>query len=73
MAKRQSKHDEIIEGTRVRVYATRSEYEVLFGDGDIADPEADVRCYPKAGYPALWARQGHAEWKMLNAAKEAKA
>lgn len=58
MAKRQPKVDEVIEGTRVRVYATRSEFEVLVGDGDIADPEAPVWCYPKIGTADAWARQG---------------
>jgi hypothetical protein len=59
--KRQPKFDQVINGTRVRVYATRSEYEVIFNDDDIADPASEVLCYPKAGLPAVWAKQGLAE------------
>jgi hypothetical protein len=59
--KRQPKFDDQIDGVRVRVYATRSEYEVIFDDDDIADPNADVLIYPKVGDPAAWARQGLAE------------
>jgi hypothetical protein len=32
---------------RVRVFATRSEFEVVFNDDDIDDPSAQVLCYPK--------------------------
>jgi len=60
-AKRQPKYDETVRGTRVRVYATRSEYEVLIGDGDVADPDAEVWCYPKVGTPGTWAAQAIAE------------
>jgi hypothetical protein len=63
MAKRQPKFDEVLNGTRVRVYATRSEYEVLIGDGMIEDPEADVWCYPKLGIPSTWAAQALAEYQ----------
>lgn len=56
-SKRQPKHDEIIDGVRVRVYATRSEYEVLVGDGDIDDPSAEVWAFPKFGTPDAWAHQ----------------
>lgn len=55
--KKQPKHEETIDGVRVRVYATRSEYEALIGDGEIDDPEAHVLCYPKVGAPADWAHQ----------------
>ena len=44
---RKPKFDEVIEDVRVRVYSTRSDLEVIFGDGDIDDPEADVWCYPR--------------------------
>jgi hypothetical protein len=47
MGKRQPKYDGEIEGVRVRVYATRSEYEALVGDGEIDDPEAPVWVFPK--------------------------
>lgn len=33
---------------RVRVFATRSEYEVLIGEQEIDDPEAPVWCFPKS-------------------------
>lgn len=58
MAKRQPKFDEVIRGVRVRVYATRTVYEVIFDDDDISDPDADVICYPKIGLPSDWAQQG---------------
>lgn len=60
---RTPKYDETIDGHRVRVFASRSEYEVLIGDGDIADPDADVRVYPKLGTPDVWAQQGLLDWK----------
>ena len=65
MSKRQPRLDTVIDGTRVRVYATRSEYEVIFGDDDISDPGAEVLCYPKVGFPGMWARQGLAERKVF--------
>lgn len=43
---------------RVRVYATRQEYEVLLGDGDIADPDSPVWCFPKIGDGLVWADEG---------------
>jgi hypothetical protein len=61
MAKRMPKFDGKIEGTRVRVYATRTEYEVIFNDDDIANSEAEVILYPKVGNPETWARQAMAE------------
>ena len=61
MSTRKPKFDGVITGTRVRVYATRTEYEVIFGDDDISDPEAEVFCYPKIGLPSMWANQGLAE------------
>lgn len=63
MAKRQPKFDDVIDGVRVRVYATRSEYEVIFNDDDIADPNADVTLYPKIGEPSAWAQQGRLEYR----------
>lgn len=63
MAKRQPKFDDTIDGVRVRVYATRSEYEVVFDDDDIADPTAEVWCYPKIGDPSAWAHQARHEHK----------
>lgn len=62
-SKRKPKHDDTIDGVRCRVYATRSEYEVIFDDGDIDDPAAEVFCYPKRGDAADWARQARAERK----------
>lgn len=55
---RKPKLDTIIRGTRVRVYASRSEYEVVFGNDDVADPDAYVMCYPKIGDAFAWADQG---------------
>ena len=55
-SKRVPKFDALIENVRVRVYATRSEFEVLIGDGDIADPDAPVWCYPKVGEAEIWAK-----------------
>lgn len=57
MAKKQPKFDDTIDGVRVRVYATRSEFEALVGDGEIDDPEASVWCFPKIGTPDAWAHQ----------------
>lgn len=57
MAKKQPKYETTIDGLRGRVYASRSEYEVLIGDGDIADPAADVWAFPKIGEPTMWAEQ----------------
>lgn len=62
MATRKPKFDAILDGIRVRVFATRTEYEVVFKDDDIADPAAQVLCYPKVGEPSIWARQGRAEY-----------
>lgn len=56
---RKPKYETTIEGVRVRVYATRSEYEVLVGDGDIADPKAEVWMFPKIGAPDAWAHQAY--------------
>ena len=64
-ANRKPKFDQVIEGTRVRVYATRSEYEVIFDDDDIADPASPVLLYPKVGYPEIWAKQGLGERRTL--------
>lgn len=61
MAKRQPKFDGEIDGVRVRVYATRTEYEVIFNDDDIADKGAKVLCYPKIGTAEAWAHQGRLE------------
>lgn len=57
MSKRQPKFDTMIDGVRVRVYATHTEYEALIGDGEITDPDAPVWCFPKVGSPSIWARQ----------------
>jgi hypothetical protein len=54
---RKTKYEETIDGTRVRVYATRSELECLIGDGDIADPEQEVWVYPKIIGPYAAAHQ----------------
>lgn len=63
MSGRQAKFDQVIDGVRVRVYATRSEYEVIFNDDDIADPAAQVLCYPKAFGIGVSARQGRLEYQ----------
>lgn len=62
-ATRKPKFDAVLDDVRIRVYATRSEFEVLYGDGDIADPEANVRVYPKIGAPGDWARQGRLDYE----------
>lgn len=57
MTTRQVKYEEIIKGVRTRVYATRSELEVLLGDGSIDDPDATVWVYPKMIGPYAAAHQ----------------
>ena len=47
MSTRKPKFDEVLDGVRVRVFSTRSEFEVVFNDDDIDDPSAQVLCYPK--------------------------
>ena len=47
MSTRKPKFDEVLDGVRVRVFSTRSEFEVVFNDDDIDDPIAQVLCYPK--------------------------
>lgn len=59
-AARKPKFDEVLDGVRVRIYATRSEYEAIFNDDDITDPEAEVIVFPKLGgpgAPTAWAHQ----------------
>lgn len=54
---RQPKFDVVRDGVRYRAFATRTEIEVLVGDGDIADPEAEVWVYPKVfGFDAAIAQ-----------------
>jgi hypothetical protein len=62
MTTRKPKLDEVIKGVRVRVYATRSEYEVVFNDDDVDDTSAQVLCYPKMGGLNVWAHQARAEY-----------
>lgn len=57
MSTRKPKFDDVLDGVRVRIYATRSEYEAIFNDDDIGDPNTDVTCYPKVGEPSAWAAQ----------------
>lgn len=57
MATPRPKIDTTRDGLRVRVYARRSEFEVLIGEGDIADPEAEVWCFPKIGTAEVWVDQ----------------
>lgn len=59
---RKLKYETVIRGVRVRVYATRNEYEVIFNDEDIADVASEVYCYPKIGGPEVWADQGYIEY-----------
>lgn len=59
---RKPKFDEVLEGIRVRVYATRSEYEVIFNDDDIEDQGAQVICYPKSGPVENWANLARREY-----------
>ena len=66
MGKKQPKFDQVIRDVRVRVYASRTEYEVLFGSArEIEDPEAYVLVYPKFGTAANWAAQGRLEYRGL--------
>ena len=52
MGKKQPKFDRVIRDVLVRVYASRTKYEVLFGSArEIGDPEAYVLVYPKLGTP----------------------
>ncbi len=62
MTTRRPRFDQVLEGIRVRVYATKDEYEVIFNNDDIDDMAADVRCYPKMGGPEAWAHQGRLEY-----------
>lgn len=59
--RKKPKFDDVIDGTRVRVYATRIEYEVVFDDDELDDPDAEVLVYPKIGTPDAWAHQGRLE------------
>lgn len=63
MATRKPKFDEVLDGVRVRVYSTRSEFEVLVGDGAIDDADAFVWCYPKVGTPDAWAAQARLQFR----------
>lgn len=58
MSKRKPVFDQMLDDVRIRVYARRSEYEVIFNNDDIDDYSAEVLVYPKIGVPALWAKQG---------------
>lgn len=58
--KQTPKFDEVIDGVRIRVYATRGEYLALAGDGDLDDPVEDVWGYPKVGPAEVWAHQHRA-------------
>ena len=62
MTTRKPKLDEVINGIRVRVYASRSEYEVVFNDDDVDDQAAQVRCYPKFFGLNAAAHQGRLEY-----------
>ncbi len=62
MSTRKPKFDEVIDEVRVRVFATRSEYEAVFNDDDIDNPSAQVLCYPKLGGPDVWAQQARLEY-----------
>lgn len=62
MAKKQPKCDLVLDGVRVRVYATRTEYEVVFNDDDVNDPDAFVMVYPKIGDGGAWAHQGRLDY-----------
>lgn len=66
MAKRTPKYDGTIDGVRVRIYATHTDYEAVFNDDDPDDPEANVLCYPKMGdpteAPTVWAHQARLEY-----------
>jgi hypothetical protein len=57
MAKKRPKYEEMRDGLRIRVYTTRTEYEVLIGDEDYEDPEAEVWVFPKVGGILMWVGQ----------------
>lgn len=60
--KKKPKYDEVLDGVRVRVYATRAGYEIVYNDDDIDDPNANVMIYPKVGPAEAWATQGRLEY-----------
>lgn len=61
--KKQPKVDLVIDGLRIRVYAVRGGYEVIYGDdADIADKDAYVMCYPKIGDGTAWAHQARLDY-----------
>ncbi len=64
MSNRKPKFDEVLDGVRVRVYATKGEYEALRGDGDIDNPQAFVWCYPRIGPPDAWAAQARLQYRV---------
>jgi hypothetical protein len=70
MSTRQSKYVAVLDGVRVRVYATRTEYEVVFNDDGVDDMSARVLCYPKTGGTEPWAHQGRAGYKPETASSE---
>jgi hypothetical protein len=48
-----------IQGVRLRVYGRRTCYEVLVGDGNVDNPNADVWVYPRALGPNGSMRQAY--------------
>lgn len=44
---RKPKVDTVKDGVRYRAFSTRSEIEVMVGEGEIEDPAAEVWVYPK--------------------------
>ncbi len=65
MVKRQPKFDEVLDGVRVRVYATRQGFEVIFNDDDYEDQDIDCMCYPKVGTARTWASQARLDYNSL--------
>lgn len=59
---RKPEYETVIKGVRVRVYATRNEYEVIFNDEDIADVASEVYRYPKIGGRYRAAIKGYIEY-----------
>lgn len=46
-SKRKPKYDGVLGGVRVRVYTTRTDREVVFGDDEIDAPGTEVWFYPR--------------------------
>lgn len=62
-AKKKPVYDGEIDGIRIRVYSSRTEYEVVYNDDDYEDLDAHVMVYPRIIGIQGAARQGRLEYK----------